>query len=272
MLRRRGVRNVRPLAEILSVPLTPFDYRNILMQAHAQLAGAADEATESMHSARRDPALHAAAIQDASFALSGAVRRLTGTDQKSASKPHLVSAVTEVQAKPARCGWHGDAARKATNDPGILGHVTSSIAHCRKSRCAISLALIELDDYEPLFLTQGVDGVFQAVERLRSALAILLDGEGHLLQADDARFAVIMEDCDRQQAVALIRNLVQGIRRWSANHAAKRGSIRSISAGLATLSMPPKNFPTQELIDSAQRCLDGVKLSGGDSVKSLDIY
>jgi hypothetical protein len=35
--------------------------------------------------------------------------------------------------------------------------------------------------------------------------------------------------------------------------------------------MPPKNFRTNDLIESAQRCLDGAKSSGGDSVKSIDI-
>jgi PleD family two-component response regulator len=117
-----------------------------------------------------------------------------------------------------------------------------------------------------------LEGVFQTVDQLRSTLLVLLAGEGHLLEADDARFAVILENCDRQQGITLIRNLVQGVRRWSAIHASKSGSMRSISAGLATLSMPPNNFPTRDLIDSAQRCLDGAKSSGGDSVKSIDIY
>jgi len=264
--------NVEPLADTLSIPLSTFDYRNILMKAHAQLACAADEASETMHSTSRNSNHQSPALQDASHVLSGAVQRLASQpDTRSTPRPHLISPGSDPQLRPRR-GRGGVAAAPSTNDPGILGHVASAIANCRKSRCAISLALVELDDYESLFLTHGVDGAFQTVERLRSALAILLDGEGHLLQADDARFAVILEDCDRQQAVTLIRNLVQGVRRWSANHTGNRGSIRSISAGLATLSMPPKNFPTHELLDSAQRCLDGVKLSGGDSVKSLDIY
>lgn len=260
--------NVQPLAENLSVPLTPVDYRNILMQAHAQLAGAADEVTEAVWSTN-----HAPAMQDASLALTGAVQHLAAVpDQQSAPDPHLVVRAAEVESESPRRAPHGTAAKKATNDPGIFGHVTGAIAKCRKSRCPISLALIELDDYESLFLTCGLEGVFQTVDQLRSTLLVLLAGEGHLLEADDARFAVILENCDRQQGITLIRNLVQGVRRWSAIHASKSGSMRSISAGLATLSMPPNNFPTRDLIDSAQRCLDGAKSSGGDSVKSIDIY
>ena len=259
--------NVQPLAEILSVSLARVDYRTILTQAHAQLASAADEATEAMWLTSNDPAL-----QDASLALTGAVQRLTAApDQPSAPNPRLVPRAAEAAPKSPRRTTDWIAAEKPTNDPEILGHVTGAIANCRKSRCAISLALIELDDYESLFLTCRLDGVFKIVDQLRWELLSLLGGEGRLLQADDARFAVILEDCDRQQGVTLIRNLVQGVRGRSAKDAANHGSIRSISAGLATLSMPPKNFSTHELIDSSQRCLDGAKSSGGDSVKSIDI-
>ena len=37
-----------------------------------------------------------------------------------------------------------------------------------------------------------------------------------------------------------------------------------------TLALPPKNFPPQQLIDAAQRCLTGVQLSGGNAVKSIE--
>jgi hypothetical protein len=43
----------------------------------------------------------------------------------------------------------------------------------------------------------------------------------------------------------------------------------TLSAGLATLEFPPRNFPPRQLIDAAQRCLDGAQLSGGDTLKSI---
>ena len=41
--------------------------------------------------------------------------------------------------------------------------------------------------------------------------------------------------------------------------------------GIATLALPPKNFPAHELIDAAQRCLAAAQRSGGDSLKSIDL-
>jgi HD-like signal output (HDOD) protein/GGDEF domain-containing protein len=258
--------NVQPLAEILSVPLTRVDYRNILTQAHSQLANAADKATKTICSTRNGPEL-----QVASRALTGALQRLaTAPGQPSDSNPDLATQMAEASESTAGVP-QVIAVKKSINDPGMIGRITAAIANCRKSRCAISLALVELDDYESLFLTCGLDGVYQVVDQLRLALLDLLGDDGQLVPADDARFAVILENCDRQQGVLLIRHLVQGVRRSSTDDTGNRGCIRSISAGLATLSMPPKNFRTNDLIESAQRCLDGAKSSGGDSVKSIDI-
>ncbi len=259
--------NVQPLAEILSVPLTRVDYRNILTRAHSQLANAADEATETMCLTSNVPEM-----QVASRALTGALQRLVADpDQQFESNPGLGTPEAEALFESSPGVPPTIAVKKEVNDPGMVGLIACAIANCRKSRCAISLALIELDDYESLFLTCSLDGAFRVVDQLQSALLDLLGDDGQLVPADDARFAVILEDCDRQQGVRLIRHLVQGVRDWSADDVVNRGSIRSISAGLATLSMPPKNFRTNDLIDSAQRCLNGAKSSGGDSVKSIDI-
>ena len=40
---------------------------------------------------------------------------------------------------------------------------------------------------------------------------------------------------------------------------------------LATVSLPPKNFPARELIDRADRCLYAARAAGGDCVKSIEI-
>ena len=58
---------------------------------------------------------------------------------------------------------------------------------------------------------------------------------------------------------------------WSSQRA-QAGNGVTLSAGLATLAVPTCNFPTQELIDAAERCLFGAQASGGSTFKSLDIY
>jgi GGDEF domain-containing protein len=46
----------------------------------------------------------------------------------------------------------------------------------------------------------------------------------------------------------------------------------SISVGAATVALPPKNFPPEDLLAAAERCLYGSAASGGNVVKSIEIY
>jgi GGDEF domain-containing protein len=151
--------------------------------------------------------------------------------------------------------------------PGLLGKVEASVKSCRQARHAVSLALLELDHAE-----SGLTHVHRAMDRLQSMMQAVVDQDGRVIQVADDRFAVIFEGCDRQPAIELTRQLVRSVRQWSATQAATNGHALSLSAGVATLAMPPKNFPCRELIDAAERCLHGAQRSGGDSVKSIDIY
>ena len=45
-----------------------------------------------------------------------------------------------------------------------------------------------------------------------------------------------------------------------------------ISVGAATVSVPAKDFPPEDLFEGAQRCLYGSHASGGGVVKSIEIY
>ena len=100
----------------------------------------------------------------------------------------------------------------------------------------------------------------------------LTDGDGVICQLDDGLFAVLLEDCDRRRAVAQAWHVVDGARIWKYPAPTLTQTGLSVSIGLATLTMPPRNFPAEELLTAAERCLSGVQLSGGDGVKSIDIY
>lgn len=136
----------------------------------------------------------------------------------------------------------------------------------------LTLAILQVDRFDDLVMARGVDGAKQLVRLIEAAVAAGWDRPTHCLTEGDGRFAVVIEDCDRQAAVALARRLVRGIRQWSLSQNPAPTSAVSLSAGLATLALPPKNFPAEDLIDAAQRCLYGAQSSGGDVVKSIDIY
>ena len=46
----------------------------------------------------------------------------------------------------------------------------------------------------------------------------------------------------------------------------------SISVGVATVSLPPKNFRPDVLLESAGRCLAAAQQSGGNTLKSIGVY
>ncbi|MEX0819180.1 MAG: HDOD domain-containing protein [Pirellulaceae bacterium] len=158
-----------------------------------------------------------------------------------------------------------------TSAPTLVFDVEAAVKSCRQSRQAVSLALLELDHADRLATQLGMAQFQRTLDRLHFVLKRIVDEDGRVVQVDDHRFAVILERIDRQPAVALTRQLVRCAREWSAEQATTDGHAISLSAGVAALAMPSKNFPCQELIDAAERCLHGVQLSGGDSVKSIDI-
>jgi PleD family two-component response regulator len=93
-----------------------------------------------------------------------------------------------------------------------------------------------------------------------------------VVQSREVQFAIILPACDRRQAVDLSNELIARLRRVSANAAPADAAVVTISTGVASVALPPKNFPAADLIRAAERCLNGARLSGGNAVKSIEIY
>ena len=45
----------------------------------------------------------------------------------------------------------------------------------------------------------------------------------------------------------------------------------TLSRGLATLEVPPRNYPPADMLAAAERCLAAAQLSGGNTTKSIDL-
>jgi hypothetical protein len=149
--------------------------------------------------------------------------------------------------------------------PGLVG---TAISRCRQARCPISLALIEIDNYDHWLLQLGPSGAAELVHWLQLGLT---DWTGHrapATQVSDSSYALIWEDCSRSDAVRGMRQALADAKVWWESRSPGRGEL-TLSAGLATLEFPPRNFPTKQLIDAAYRCLSGAQLSGGDTLKSI---
>jgi HD-like signal output (HDOD) protein/GGDEF domain-containing protein len=283
---------VAQLAEVLSLRLPDGrDYRDVLVEAHKQLARVAAETAQDLirHEAGWET-LEAGseALVHEFRALSEALARVSQPGSDSAASAPLARPATEPAAVPSSAhpapgspAWSAstDTARSmvaqsmaAEIDPGLLGQLHAAIASCRQWQCALTLLLVELDDVPTLAMTCGVDGVEKVRRFLQAACRDLGHPETICLPYEDHGFAVILPDCERQPAVRYANELIDRVRQASAGVPSRGRPAFSVSVGAATVSVPTRNFLPQDLFEGAQRCLFGARASGGGVAKSIETY
>lgn len=267
---------VQQLAEGLSVGLAcGVSYTEALARAQANLAEAATAAAEDL--LRRDLEQLHCEIQE----LSAAAR------QAMARPPHGSTGCGGPLAEPAaRLPAHSERSaaaqetvaqatqrtEEAQPDRAVLGRLAMAVAACRQTRSPLSLLMVELVGSEELTLTCGREGFGRVMHLLERACAGLDHPQSVLLPLGETGLAVILPDCDRRQAVELGHQVLEAMRRAVAKWAAPGGMIPAVAAGVASVAMPPKNFPAPDLWNAAQRCLNGSRACGGGVVKSIEIY
>jgi len=153
-------------------------------------------------------------------------------------------------------------------DASLLSRVSAAVQRCRQTRRPVSLALLEIDRFSDVLSELGPAGMAEVTHWLRVALADWTGQRAGATLVSDSCLAIVWEDCPRNEAVQMARHVLAAVKPWSGAEFVLRSDL-TLSFGLATIEFPPKNFPPQELLDAAQRCLGGVQLSGGDTVKSI---
>jgi HD-like signal output (HDOD) protein/GGDEF domain-containing protein len=284
------------LADVLSIDVAEdADYGGLLAEAHRQLVEVAAEVAGDM--VRQScfgstPESETEALLADLAVLSELITQVPDDSNRSparedVSPPALESTPTagsqpcpevKLKARPVVAETAiAPSLRTATSaaisaDPGTLGQLAAAVAACRRNRCPLSLMLAELDDVDGLAFAYGVDGL----GNLRGLLQTACSGLDHdcaiCLPHGEAGFAVVLANCDRSSGIELGHQLLEQVKHLSANVAAPTLTPIGVSIGVATLSLPSKNFPPEDLFESAARCLYGSHASGGGVVKSIEIY
>lgn len=293
---------VAALAEGLSLELSDgFDHRELLAAAHLRLAEVAADAAKEMLRAAASPPL-AGEVQSVSEAAARWTQRSTRPAAAEASNDSHSSpgdcAVLAgpgretVGASPASCAASRQRAASAVSgsvsphqphdgrgpnlpgqiDGGLLGHLTAAVSVCRQSRCPLSLLLVELSHSDQLVLNRGLEGFRRLRSELEAACRRMEHGPATCLAHGEAGFAVILKGCDRQLAVRLGNALIEKFARAVPPGDMDQRALTTISVGVAAVNLPPRNFPAQDLIQAANRCLYGSRSCGGGVVKSIEIY
>ncbi|MCU0878829.1 MAG: HDOD domain-containing protein [Pirellulaceae bacterium] len=175
-----------------------------------------------------------------------------------------------LASRPRRIARASDQSSLAC-EVGFMTQVSAAIGRCRAARMPVSLLLVAVDHHSELLLQLGPGGVADLLHWLQRDLAEWLGERASAQPIGQATFGVILEQCSRNDAVSAARHALAAMKSWSLPGGLDLDIAPSLSAGIASLTLPPKNFLAESLLDGAQRCLAGAQLSGGGSVKSIEL-
>ncbi|MCC6126020.1 MAG: HDOD domain-containing protein [Pirellulales bacterium] len=282
---------VKQLADVLSLQLPEgTDYRDILLAAHGRLSAVAAETVEDMLTAQ----VNASAAQEDNLLaeVSGLSKAISGLAAKPKEKLSPAAVAAGSAMRPAgggespspapgftRTALESAQTSSSTGAPtetaaadALMAKLASAVASCRISRCALSVVLVEFDRVDDLIAARGIEGFQRLMKALRNACGAAGHPGTVCLPHGEAGFALILPDCERRKAVEIGGDLLHAISRAAPLGATPGARAASLSVGVGTVAMPPKNFPPRDLFATASRCLYGSHASGGGVLKSLEIY
>jgi HD-like signal output (HDOD) protein len=154
--------------------------------------------------------------------------------------------------------------------PLLVRRVADAVTRCRSTRTALTLVLVAVDDFDGWLAKTGSNEPERAAAAITRGLTLWTDDRGPVWHLENGQFALLWDGADRNEAVELMRHALNEAQAWS-QQSGELIAGPTFSAGVAILEVPPKNFPPQELIEGAQRCLDAALLSGGHTVKTITL-
>ena len=149
--------------------------------------------------------------------------------------------------------------------------VLTAGAACRQQRCALSLLLVEIDRFDLLASVRGPRFARQLSRIVRAACQGLNHRGATTISLDQLRSAVVLPNCERSHAVHYGELLVRTAPALFGPNESGADPEVTLSVGAATLTLPPKNFTPDDLLERTERCLYAARASGGNSLKSIEI-
>jgi hypothetical protein len=220
----------------------------VLEEAHRRLVEAAAESAADLVRLQSAPARENARRDD------------PAGEPAAASETKTATAVVE---RP-----RSEASASSDLDPVFAERLREIALACHVARRPLGLVAIEVCRYVETVFALGEEGA-RALMRAVAADCERLDHDGAAcFETGEARFALVLPDCDRSQAVGYGNELVRRFR--------ERGSrlkhATAIGVGVATAAVVSRNFRCHELAASALRCLAASIRSGANCVKTIEIF
>lgn len=155
------------------------------------------------------------------------------------------------------------------SDPGLVGALRNAVTWCRTNRCGLSLVLVDYLELADLVVHLG-PGVLDTLQNVLFKACQAMEHPGSVTWPfGDAGCAWILPDCERELAVTYAHELM---RRLRSVFAASWSVPVRLRLGVSYVATPAPNFPPEDLLAAAERCLFGSGACGGGVVKSIEIY
>lgn len=268
---------VHLMADMFSVPFQQEQaFHDLMWQAHQQMSQAVVDALPEMIGGSHPASLESKQQVLHNELASYAEAFLELTDKSEREKPREAVKPTEPAVTSSSDHVSGHAVSRSSqvsqdlSPPDFEERVRTTISVCRARRQELSLILLEIENHENLLLIHGGQHMSRVGACIKQAFQSLADTPCECVSVSDARVAVVLPGCERQQAVNLARSFNRAVPTWLCEKY-KIDTVLAFSTGISALSLPTRSSQPQDLIDAADRCLFAAKRAGGNVVKSIDV-
>jgi HD-like signal output (HDOD) protein len=263
---------VDQLAEVLSLELAEKrDYVQMLVNAHQRMAAISEQVPALLPDDDRAYAHLLAHTRELSGAmqnfLAGSKAHLLETTFKhrDAHAPHEATRTRRSATMVRNCS-------EAEADSELAASLVAAAARCRDRRQELSLVLVEPHVFDVHSDPEAEAAIHQARFALEHACVALNQTHGTLLALSRERTAAILPNCERRTAIALAQSTIAELARIEPpGFDAESRVATTLSIGIATASVVPKNFDPLPMIESAARCLSAARACGISTVKSIEV-
>jgi HD-like signal output (HDOD) protein len=262
---------VDQLGQALSLELTQErDYAHTLLEAHRQMAALSEQIAGQSSSRAEDEAYAQllAHTQD----LSGAMQSFLGGGLALGSQAgcemrgHAAHASARLNPDSI-ANELGDAKSAALLTQKLL----SAAKRCRDRRQELSLLILEPKIYDVLADPHAELASHQVRRALSGACAALEQDKVVIMPLSDRRTAAVLANCERRTALGVSHSIIAELARSGARRDSCSELATTLSIGVATAGVVPKNFDPLRMIESAVRCLSAARACGISAVKSIEV-
>ena len=261
---------VAALAEVYSLQLPETDsVDEILARSHRRLVEVAEAAVTDMLSESPEESLwlETRSLAAALECFRRGNPRPTGVESKdgeTATGPET----REVEPSP-RAANHSLAHFAVA--VGLEDLVATAMNSCRQLRRPLSLLSVAIDHVDELRMSTDAQEVHACQQHLHDLIVQVAPVDADVVVTESGALAVILRQHDREESLGLARELLRRVGQWSQRRVDEGSLPMSVSIGVASLAMPPKNFPPAELATAADRCRYAAQAASGDTVKSISL-